>query len=74
MDWNALDDDLIEKIPEVDKSVCPDTYDNAEDLRLPRPRGVKKSRRRRSNLRRRRGLKLSLNISISFNQKAGITT
>ena len=55
LDWNALDDDFIEKIPEVDESVNPDTYDNAEDPRIPRPRGVRKSRRRRSSSRRRRG-------------------
>ena len=55
LDWNALDDDFIEKIPEVDESVNPDTYDNAEDPRIPRPRGVRKSRRRRSGSRRRRG-------------------
>ena len=55
MDWNALDDDFIEKIPEVDGSVNPDTYDNAEDPRVPRPPRVRKSRRRRSGSRRRRG-------------------
>ena len=27
MDWNALDDDFIEKILEVDESVNPDTYE-----------------------------------------------
>ena len=55
MDWNALDDDFIEKILEVDESVNPDTYDNAEDPRVPRPPRVRKSRRRRSVSRRRRG-------------------
>ena len=55
LDWTALNDDFIEKISEVDKRVSPDRCDNAEDPRLPRPRGVKKSRRRRSSSRRRRG-------------------
>ena len=27
LDWNALDDDFIEKILEVDESVNPDTYE-----------------------------------------------
>ena len=35
---------LLKKIPKVDESVNPDTYDNAEDPRIPRPRGVRKSR------------------------------
>ena len=58
MDWNALDDDFIEKIPEVDENVNPDTYDNEEDPSFyrprPRPFGVRSSRRRRSGSRRRR--------------------
>ena len=55
MDWNVLDDDFTENIPEVDESVSPDTYDNAQDPRLPRLQGVRKSRCRRSSSRRRRG-------------------
>ena len=58
MDWNAFGYDFIEKIPEVDENVNPDTYDNEEDPRVsrpgPRPRGVRISRRRRSGSRRRR--------------------
>ena len=58
MDWNALDDDFIEKIPEVDENVNPDTYDNEEDPRFSRPRPrpirIRKRRRRRSGSRRRR--------------------
>ena len=55
LDWNALDDDFTKNIPEVDESVSPDTYDNAQDPRLPRLQGVRKSRCRRSSSRRRRG-------------------
>ena len=51
--WNVLGDDFTENIPEVDESVSPD--DNAEDPRLPRLQGVRKSRCRRSSSRRRRG-------------------
>ena len=46
---------LLKKILEVDESVNPNTYDNAEDPRVPRPRGVRKSRRRRRSSRRHRG-------------------
>ena len=39
----------------TDEEGIPNTYDNAEDPRVPRPRGVRKSRRRRRSSRRRRG-------------------
>ena len=55
LDWNAFGYDFIEKVLEVDESVNPNTYDNAADPRVPRPRGVRKSRRRRRSSRRRRG-------------------
>ena len=51
--WNVLGDDFTENIPEVDENVSPD--DNAEDPRLLRLQGVRKSRCRRSSSRRRRG-------------------